>query len=282
VLARAAHRARVLLAAVFLVPLLAAVPLRAAGSNAADTVAATPVGLERVILRTGAGVPFPVDCYRPSGMISGGTAVLLPDPADSLATWEGLARLFAGRGCTVFVPHIVVRHAAASLAVWGRPEDPGAPWAAAWEEVVAVLAHAGAADGQSGPVVLGGTGLGAAAAAVAASRLLRPPAALLLIAPVRELVRLPVGSLLAGLAVPALVLAPADDPDKAGAAREIHLAARPTCRLWTIDGYACSPRTLCARPKLAVDLADWVGRQLSGGIPAVDADGPPPEERESR
>jgi hypothetical protein len=99
---------------------------------------------------------------------------------------------------------------------------------------------------------------------------------------VRELVGLPVGPLLAGLAVRALMLAPTDDPNKAAAAREIHLAARPICRLWTIDGYACSPRTLCARPKLAVDLADWVGRQLSGGIPAVDADRPPPEKRESR
>jgi hypothetical protein len=110
----------------------------------------------------------------------------------------------------------------------------------------------------------------------------RPAAALLLIGPVRELVGLPVGPLLAGLAVQALVLAPTDDPDKAGAAREIHLAARPTCRLWTIDGYACTPRTLRARPKLAVDLADWVGRQLSGGISALDAIGPLPEKRETR
>ncbi len=215
-------------------------------------------------------------------MISGGAVVLLPDPVDSLATWERLARLFAGRGHLVFVPQIVVRHPTASLPVWGRPEDPGAPWASAWEEVVAVLAQAGAAIGQGGPVVLGGTGRGAAAAAVAASRLSRPAVALLLIAPVRELVRLPVGPLLAGLAMPALVLAPTDDRDKANAAREIHLAARPACRLWTIDGYACSPRTLGARPKLAVDLADWVGRQLSGGIPAVDAEGPPQEKRESR
>jgi hypothetical protein len=91
-----------------------------------------------------------------------------------------------------------------------------------------------------------------------------------------------VGPLLAGLAVPALVLVPTDDPDKANAAREIHLAARRTCRLWTIDGYACSPRSLCARPKLAVDVADWVGRQLSGGIPAVEAKGPTMNERESR
>jgi predicted alpha/beta-hydrolase family hydrolase len=277
-----AHRARAILAAVLLVPFLAAAPLRAAGPNAADTVAATSVGLERVILQTGGGVPFPVDCYRPSGTVSRGTAVLLPDPVDSLAIWGGVARLFAGRGIAVFVPQIVVRRAAASLAVWGRPEDPGAPWAAAWEEVVAVLEFAEAAGGPGGPVVLGGTGLGAAAAAVAASRLSAPPVALLLIAPVRELVRLPVGPLLAGLAVPALVLAPTDDPDKVNAAREILLAARITCRLWTIDGYACSPRTLRARPKLAVDLADWIGRELSGGTPAVDAEGPPPEERKRR
>ena len=281
-LTRAAHRARLLSAAVFLVPLLAAAPLRAAGPNAADTVASTQVGLERVVLRTEGGVSFPVDCYRPSGTISRGTAVLLPDAVDGLAVWEGLARLFAERGFAVFVPQIVVLRAAASVAVWGRPEDPGAPWAAAWEEVVAVLAHVGAADGHGGPVVLGGAGLGAAAAAMAVSRLPRPPAALLLIGPVRELVQLPVGPLLAGLAVPALVLAPADDREKANAAREIHLAARPTCRLWTIDGYACTPRTLSARPKLAVDVADWVGRQLSGGIPAVDAEGTPPRKRGSR
>jgi hypothetical protein len=99
---------------------------------------------------------------------------------------------------------------------------------------------------------------------------------------VRELVGLPVGPLLAGLAVQALMLAPTDDSDKSAAAREIHLAARPTCRLWTIDGFACSPRTLRARSKLAVDLADWVERQLSGGISAVDADRTPPEKRESR
>jgi hypothetical protein len=282
VLTRAAGSARVILAAVFLVPLLAVAPLRAAGPNAAGAAAATLVGLERVVLRTEGGVPFPVDCYRPSGTISGGAVVLLPDPVDSLATWEGLARLFAGRGCAVYVPQVVVRRAAAPLAVWGRPEDPGAPWASAWEEVVAVLAHAEAADGLDGPVVLGGTGRGAAAAAVAASRLSRPPAALLLIAPVRELVGLPVGPLLAGLAVQALMLAPTDDSDKSAAAREIHLAARPTCRLWTIDGFACSPRTLRARSKLAVDLADWVERQLSGGISAVDADRTPPEKRESR
>jgi dienelactone hydrolase len=148
-------------------------------------VAATPVGLECVVLRTEGDVPFPVDCYRPSGTISGGTVVLLPDPVDSLATWEGLARLFAERGHLVFVPQIAVRHATASLAVWGRPEDPGTSWASAWEEVVAVLAHAGAVSGSGGPVVLGGTGRGAAAAVVAASRLSRPPAALVLIAPVR-------------------------------------------------------------------------------------------------
>jgi hypothetical protein len=265
----------VLLLIPLLLPFLAAATLRAAGPAPADTVTADSTGAGHVVLRTAGGVSFPAHWYRPSGTASVGTAVLLPDPGDSLEAWAGLARLFAGRGYNVFVPEIVVRHAAASLAVWGRPEDPGAPWAAAWEEVVAVLAHAGAADGQGGPVVLGGTGLGAAAAAVAASRLSHPPAALLLIAPVRELTGLPVGPLLAGLAVPALVLAPTDDPEKANAAREIHLAARPTCRLWTVDGYACTPRTLHARPRLAVDLADWIGRQLPGGIPAVDAGGLP-------
>lgn len=260
---------------------LIAAPFGAIGSSRADTVAAPSTGVERVFLRTEGGVPFPADCYRLPGAISRGTVVLLPDPADSLAVWEGLARLIARRGCTVYVPEIVVRRTGATVAVWGRPEDPGVPWAVAWEEVVAVLAHAEGAEKIDATVVLGGVGLGAAAAAVAASRLPRPPAALLLMAPVRELTRLPVGPLLAGLAVPALVLAPTDDRDKADAAREIYLAARANCRLWTIDGYACVPRTVDARQRLAVDLADWVGRQLPGGIPAVGA-GAPPTGTESR
>jgi hypothetical protein len=265
------------LLSLLLLPLLAASPLLAAASNPAAVAAPALAGVERVVLTTEGGVPFPTDCYRPSGTISRGTAVFLPDPIDSLAVWAGVARLFAGRGYTVFVPEIMVRRAAAPLAVWGRPEDPGAPWAAAWEEVVAILAHTGSVPGSEGAVFLGGTGLGAAAAAVAASRLSHPPAALLLVAPVRELTRLPLGPLLAGLAVPTLVLAPIDDRNKADAAREIHLAARATCRLWSIDGFACTPRTLEERPLLAVDVADWIERQLPRGIPAVDARGTPTE-----
>lgn len=264
-----------------LVPLLVPPPVCAEGPHAADAVATASTGPLRATMQTAGGVSFLVDGYRPSGMLPRGTVVFLPDPADSLAAWEGLGRLFAERGFAVYVPQVVIKRTAAPQVVWGRPEDPGAPWAAAWEEVVAVLAQADAADGQTGPVVLGGTGLGAAAAVVAASHLSRPPAVLLLVGPVRELTGLPVGPLLAGLAVPALVLASTDDADMADAAREIHLAARPACRLWTIDGFACGPRTLRARPKLAIDLADWVGRQLSGGISAADAGGPPPKERET-
>jgi alpha-beta hydrolase superfamily lysophospholipase len=231
--------------------------------------AMAPAAAERVLLRTADGLSFPVDWYRPSGTISVGTAVLLPDPADSLAAWAGTARVLAARGFAVFVPEVVLRRAAAPLAVWGRPEDPGAPWIAAWKEVTAVLEHADAAGPGGEPVVLGGTGLGAAAAAVAATHLSRPPAALFLISPAREVAQLPVGPLLAGLGAPALVIVSTDDRTRADAAREIHLAARPTCRLWAIDGYACTPRTLDARLTLAVDLADWIERQLPGRVPRV-------------
>lgn len=281
-LARSVPRALALLIAVSLLLPLAAAPLWGAEPDSATAGTATPVGLRRIDLRTEGGVPFSVDCYRQPGAVSGGTAVFLPEPADSLAAWEELARLLAGRGYSVFVPQVVVRSATAPLAVWGRPEDPGAPWAAAWEEVAAVLAHAEAADGPGGSLLLGGTGLGAAAAVVAASRLSHPPAAFLLVAPVRELTGLPVGPLLAGLGVPALVVAPTGNAEKAYAAREIHLAARSICRLWMIDAYAFGPRSLHVRPKLAIDMADWVGRQLPGAIPATNAGTPLPKERESR
>lgn len=273
---RPASYLRIFLRALAILSILAAWPLRAAERAPADAVMTSAVA-ERVILRTADGVSFPVDWYRPSGPTSVGTAVLLPDPADSLAAWAGTARILAGRGFAVFVPEIVLKRAAAPLVVWGRPEDPGAPWAAAWKEVTAVLEHAGADREGGGPVVLGGTGLGAAAVAVAASRLSRPPDALFLVSPAREVAQLPVGPLLAGLGVPALVIVSTDDRNKADAAREIHLAARPSCRLWAIDGYACSPRTLDARLTLTVDLADWIGRQLPGRVPAAGAGGLLPE-----
>jgi dienelactone hydrolase len=185
--------------------------------------------------------------------------VLLPDPPDSLAAWSVLAGRLRERGYEILVPQLVIRRGAAPLAAWGKPEDPDAPWASAWEQVLAVVAAAGPAG--AGRVVLGGTGRAAALAAMAASHLPGPPAALLLVGPVRELAGVPLGPVLAGLAVPALVLAPTDDRETSESAREIHLAARPSCRLWVIDGYACTPRTIGARPMLAVDLADWIARQ---------------------
>ncbi len=264
--APAAILRRVTLIGLFLVSAALAAAAAAAAPSPADSLRGAPARAERIVLRTERGGSFPVDWYRPSGPDSGATAILLSDPVDSLRVWTGLARRLAARGLTVYVPEIQVRRAAASVAVWGRPEDPGAPWAAAWEEVVAALAHAGNTGRAPGAVVLGGVGRGAAAAALAASRLPLPPKALLLVAPVRELTRLPLGPLLAGLAVPSLVLAPTDNRDQADAAREIYLAARRTCRLWTIDGYACSPRAIEARPRLAVDLTEWIARQLPGGL----------------
>lgn len=223
------------------------------------TAASAP---ETLAITTGDGASCSLDLYRPSAPVPV-DVILLPDLAGSRAEWAAVAETLAARGCLVGCLDLrPLRGPARAKPVWGRAEDPLAPWTEAWREVEAARLRMRAESGSKGKrrtCALVGAGTGGAVAAVAASRLAVPPELLALVQPGERLAGIPIVPILAGLEMPVLLFCPLD----ASAAREVatdaYLACRPRSTLWMTGAALARPvRIFALRPQLAVDLADWI------------------------
>jgi alpha-beta hydrolase superfamily lysophospholipase len=222
------------------------------------------------------GVACLLDLYRPVG--SGAVdVILLPDLRGERASWAAAAETLASRGCVVGCLGLRPLRPEGSRPVWGRMEDPLAPWTEAWREVAAArdrLREEGDAAGAPRPFILAGAGTGAAVAAVAASRLPQPPQALVLLQPQAALAGIPITPILAGLDIPVLLVCPVDASEARETASDAYLACRPRSTLWMTGGIQDgAERLLARRPQLAVDLATWLIGKSAG--PGSERDGEP-------